>query len=170
MNTPLPRATRVGDLVLSWRVMLVATWCGAFFAYAAVWQASVQIGIGTWWIGPRAQPAPALVRLLPFLLALGCALAVIYNVRRLLAVSFAGVALATAIAIPDFSRSTGLAVAELVIPVLVALVTAAASTGRYRLAPAGTRPLPVPTETGLPDAPAGEWAPPAQARAARNDD
>ena len=33
----------------------------AMFAYAAVWQASVQLGIATWWVGPRSQPTPAVV-------------------------------------------------------------------------------------------------------------
>jgi ABC-type uncharacterized transport system permease subunit len=106
----------------------------AFFAYAAVWQASVEIGIGTWWIGPRAQPTNVAVRVLPFVLCIAMAMCVVYNVPRLLRLSAIGVGLAAVGSVPDFSRSTGLAVTELLIAVLLGIITAAAFTGRYRLA------------------------------------
>ena len=53
--------------------------------------------------------------MLPSVLTISMAMCVIYNVPRLLRVSAIGVALATIGAIPDFSRSTGLGVAELVV-------------------------------------------------------
>ena len=131
----VPYGTRPGDLTVQWRLLVGAAWVAAFFAYSAVWQASVQIGIGTWWLGPRAQPTSVLVRVLPFVLCIAMALCALYNVTRLLRVSMLGVALAALIAVPDFSRSVGLGVAELVIACLVGLVVAAATTGRYRVAP-----------------------------------
>lgn len=131
----VPYGTRPGDLTLQWRLLVGAAWVAAFFAYSAVWQASVQIGIGTWWLGPRAQPTNMLVRVLPFVLCIAMALCALYNVTRLLRVSMLGVALAALISVPDFSRSVGLGVAELVIACLVGLVVAAAATGRYRIAP-----------------------------------
>ena len=130
-----PFGARNGDLTPRWRYVLAAAWVIAFFAYAAIWQASVEIGIGTWWIGPRAQPTHTVVRVLPSLLSISMAMCAIYNVPRLLRVSAAGVVLATCLAIPDFSRSIGLGVAELVIAGLLGLVTAAALSGRYRLVP-----------------------------------
>lgn len=123
---------RPGDITPQWRVMLTLSWMTAFFAYAGVWQASVQIGIGTWWVGPRAQPTFIVVRLLPFLLSLVVGLLIIYNVRRVLRWSAAGVAAAALISIPDFSRSTGLGIAEAVIAGLLGLVTLASLAGRYR--------------------------------------
>jgi hypothetical protein len=129
---------------MAWRVMLALAWFAAFFAYAAIWQASVQIGISTWWIGPRAQPTNVAVRLIPFALALTTALCVIYNVERIIRVSFIGVALGVAIAIPDFSRSTGLALAELAIPAMIGLVTVAAMSGRYQRSSASLGPWPPP--------------------------
>ncbi len=117
--------------------MLAAAWVIAFFAYAAVWQASVEIGIGTWWVGPRAQPRHTLVRVLPSLLSISMAMCAVYNARRLVRLSAVGVVFATIVAIPDFSRSTGLGLAELVIACLLGLVTLAALTGRYRLVPNG---------------------------------
>ena len=116
----------------------------AFFAYAAVWQASVEIGIATWWIGPRAQPTNLAVKALPFMLCITMAMCVVYNAPRVLRLSALGVVLAAAGALADFSRSNGLAVTELLIAALLGVVTAAAVTGRYRLAPTGTpstRPL-----------------------------
>ena len=110
-------------------------WIIAFFAYAAIWQASVQIGIGTWWIGPRAQPTPTVVKVLPSLLAISMAMCAIYNVPRLVRLSAMGVLLATIVAIPDFSRSISLGVAELLVAGMLGVVTLVALTGRYRLVP-----------------------------------
>jgi hypothetical protein len=63
------------------------------------------------------------------------AVCAIYNVPRLVRLSAMGVVLATIVAIPDFSRSIGLGMAELLIAGMLGLVTAAALTGRYRLVP-----------------------------------
>lgn len=119
-----------------------AAWIAAFFAYAAVWQASVQIGIGTWWVGPRAQPTNILIKVLPFALCLALAICAVYNAPRLLRLSAAGAALAALGAIPDFSRSVGLAITELLIAAFLGLATAAAVTGRYRRAPTTDPPPP----------------------------
>lgn len=117
-------------------MLLGLAWVLAFFSYAAIWNASVQIGIGTWWVGPRAQPTFILVKLLPFVLCLAMVLCIVYNAPRMVRIS-AIATVATAIwAIPDFSRSIGLGVAELTVAGLLAIGTAAALTGRYRLAPA----------------------------------
>lgn len=122
-----------------------AAWTAAFFAYAAVWQASVQIGIGTWWVGPRAQPTNIAIKVLPFALCLALAICAVYNAPRLLRLSAAGVVVATLGALPDFSRSAGLAITELLIAAMLGIVTAAATTGRYRRAPATDSPPPPPS-------------------------
>lgn len=130
-----PVGTRLGDLTPRWRYVLAAAWVVAFFAYAATWQASVQIGVGTWWVGPRAQPTRTIIKVLPSLLSITMAMCAIYNVPRLVRLSAVGVLLATIIAIPDFTRSIGLGVTELIIAGMLGLVTVAAVSGRYRLAP-----------------------------------
>lgn len=112
--------------------MLGLGWLAAFFAYAGIWQASVQIGIGTWWIGPRAQPTPILIRLIPFYLALVVGLLIVYNVKWVVRWSAVGVLGMALIAIPDFSRSIGLGVAEAAIAGMLAVITLASLTGRYR--------------------------------------
>lgn len=114
--------------------MLGLSWVGAFFAYAGIWQASVQVGIGTWWIGPRAQPTHVVIRLLPFVLALVMTLLVVYSVRHVMRWSAIGVLAAFLGAIPDFSRSVGLGIAEVVVAALVGVVTLGALSGRYRAA------------------------------------
>jgi hypothetical protein len=131
-SVPIPAT---GSLTPLWRALLGAGWMLAFFAYAAVWSASVQIGIGTWWIGPRGQPSPVLVKMLPFVLCLIVALCALYSARRLVAISAVATLLTVAGAVPDLSRSIGLGVAELVISGCLAVVTTGALTGRYRLAP-----------------------------------
>jgi hypothetical protein len=116
--------------------MLAAAWVGAMFAYAAVWQASVQLGIATWWVGPRSQPTPAVVRMIPFLLALAVVLPIAYNRRHLHRVGLVGAMFAVVIALPDLNRSVGLAVVELAIAASLALVSAMSATGVAR--PAGS--------------------------------
>jgi hypothetical protein len=135
---------RPGDLTIPWRVLLGLSWLIAFFAYAAVWQSSVQIGIGTWWLGPRADPAPTAVKLIPFGLSLAMTLLVIYNVPRMVRVSLAGVALAALISVPDFSRTIGLGVAELIIAGLLGLITVSSLSGQYRRAHTDPATLPPP--------------------------
>ena len=125
---------RPGDLTTSWRLMLGLGWLSAFFVYAGVWQASVQIGIGTWWIGPRAQPTNTVVKLIPFFLTLSLGLLVAYNVRWIVRWSTVGGAAAALISIPDFSRSTSLGVAEAIIAGLLGMITLASLSGRYRVA------------------------------------
>ena len=69
------------------------------------------------------------------MLTISIALCAIYNVPRLVRLSAMGVLLAAIVAVPDFSRSISLGVAELIIAGMLGLVTVAALTGRYRLVP-----------------------------------
>lgn len=121
-----------GRLSFGWQLMIGATWVAAFFAFASVWKASEEIGIGTWWLGPRAQPQPTLVRLIPFSVCIVVVVAAMYNPRRLWLVSaFASIGLA-AIAAADVSRSGGLAAIEFAIAAAVLLVSLASVTGVRR--------------------------------------
>lgn len=133
-NAPtVPHGVRPGDLTLTWRFVVMFGWMFAFFAYAAVWQASVQLGIATWWLGPRSAPTPVLIRMIPFFVTIVGGMMSVYNVRRLSHVSIGIAALTALVALPDFSRSVGLAVVELMISGSLIVVSAASLTGRYRL-------------------------------------
>jgi hypothetical protein len=111
---------------------MVAAWVGAFVAYLAVWKASEELGLATWWLGPRSDPQPILIRLVPFIVTAVFGILASYNVRRMPAIGLLGAAALAAIAVPDLSRSTGLAIIEFTIAGAVALVSAASFTGVYR--------------------------------------
>ena len=132
---PTTRRPRPGELTAAWRAALVVTWIGAFLAYLAVWKASEEIGIGTWWLGARSSPQPVVIRLVPFAVAATFAALAGYNVRRMPWISLFGAAVLAGIAAADLSRSTGLAVVEFAIAAAVAVVSLASSTGMYRAAP-----------------------------------
>ena len=112
--------------------MVVTTWVGVFVAYLAVWKASEELGIATWWLGPRSDPQPIVVRLVPFIVTAAFGILASYNVRRMPLIGLVGAAALAAIAVPDLSRSTGLAVIEFAIAGAVLLVSAASFTGTYR--------------------------------------
>ncbi len=99
------------------------------FAYSAVWKVSVELGIGTWWLGARSSPQPVPVRLIPFALAIGLGLLSSYGFRRISIINVVGAVALAAIAVPDFSRSVGLAVIELVIAAAMLLIAVASFTG-----------------------------------------
>ena len=112
--------------------MLGAGWTAAFFAFAAVWKTSQDIGIGTWWLGARAQPQPVVIKIIPFALAIVIGLAAIYNLRRVALISLAGSFGVALIAVFDTSRSGGLAAIEFAIAASVALISVGAFTGTHR--------------------------------------
>jgi hypothetical protein len=124
-------APRPGQLVPLWRILLTLGWVGVFLAFAAVWKASEEIGIATWWLGPRSAPQPVVVRLLPFALAIAIGAFVVANLRAALWGSLAGSGLVAMIAAFDVSRSGGLALIEFTIAAAIALVTLGALGGRY---------------------------------------
>jgi hypothetical protein len=123
------RAPRPGELAPAWRIASVVLWILVVFAYSAVWKTSVELGIGTWWLGARSSPQPVFVRLIPFVVAIGFGLASSSPLKRLPVVNLGGAVVLAAIAIPDFSRSIGLATIELIIAGAVLLVALGSFTG-----------------------------------------
>jgi len=116
--------------------MLAGAWATAFFAFAAVWKTSEEIGIGTWWLGARAQPQPMLLRIAPFVLVLLIGMLAVYNVRRTGLISAVGAALIAVVAVFDMSRSGGLAAIEFAIAASMMLVSIGAIIGAVRSVPA----------------------------------
>ncbi|MGK0331094.1 MAG: hypothetical protein ACI89G_001162 [Minisyncoccia bacterium] len=115
-------------------MLLGAAWAASFFAFAAVWKTSQDIGIGTWWLGARAQPQSVMIKIIPFVLIIAVGLAAIYNLRRVALVSLAGSVGVALIAVFDISRSGGLAAIEFAIAASLATVSVGALTGTYRAA------------------------------------
>jgi hypothetical protein len=129
------RAPRAGELTPAWRIAVIVAWVGALLAYLAVWKTSEEIGIATWWLGPRSNPEPMYVRLIPFAVVAGFVILAGYNLRRLPWISLGGSVVLALIAIPDLSRSGGLAAIEFAIAGAVALVSLGSFSGVYRAAP-----------------------------------
>lgn len=124
-----------GELTPGWRLACMFCWVGVLVALGAVWSASRQIGLATWWLGPPAQMQPPYVVALPFVPGV-VVVAALW--RRVRAVPWIGLAAAVAIAavgIADLSRVRGLGVVELLVAGAGALVSVAAFGGRYRTAP-----------------------------------
>jgi hypothetical protein len=126
---------RPGQLTLGWQMMLAACWTAAFFAFAAVWKTSQEIGIGTWWLGARAQPQPIAVRITPFALTLAVGMVALYNIRRSAWISAAASVAIAVCAAFDMSRSGGLAATEFAIAGSMLLVSIGAALGAIRRNP-----------------------------------
>ncbi len=114
---------------------MAVTWVAVMAAWAAIWNASVQIGLSTWWLGARGDPQPVLVRLLPFVLAGTVVVAALNQVKATPWIGIAaGVGLGS-IALGDVGRVDRLALVEGLVALAAIAVSAAAVTGRYRRAP-----------------------------------
>jgi hypothetical protein len=127
-----PLQSQLGRLTTAWRAMVVSTWAAAFVGYMAVWKVSEELGIATWWLGPRSDPQPLAVRLVPFVVTAAFGIVASYNVVRMPVIGLIGAVILAAIAVPDLTRATGLATVEFAIAGAVALVAAASFTGVYR--------------------------------------
>lgn len=111
-------------------------------AFAAVWNASVQLGLSTWWLGPRGQPRPRPVQLTPFVAPVLMVLGTINHIRWLGWWGLAGSAVLGAYGIADLGRVASIASIELLIAGLAAAVSIASLTGTYRTDSAATKRLP----------------------------
>ena len=138
---------RVGGLTPGWRIFMIVTWVVVFFAFAGVWKASEEVGIGTWWLGSRSQPSPVPVRMIPFVASFVVALLTTYNVRRLPFVGLAAAGGVALLAVFDFRWSVGIAVVELGIALGALLVALGSFGGRYRAVEhKAAEPLPLPDD------------------------
>ena len=123
---------QVGQLTAGWRITVLATWVLVFLGYTAVWKASRELGLATWWLGPTAEPRPIPILLVPFIVPLAMILATINNSRRLPWYGLAAAAVGVVIAIPDLGTFRRLGLVELGIAVAAGAVSVASIAGRYR--------------------------------------
>lgn len=114
---------------------MVATWALVFLSYMAVWKASEELGIGTWWLGPSSNPQPIIVNLIPFAIVVLVGLAASFDIRHLPWIGIGASVALVVVAIPDLSKSTGLAVIEFAIAGAALAVSLASLTGTYRKVP-----------------------------------
>jgi len=123
---------RAGQLTTGWRIATACLWILVITGFAAVWNTSVQLGLSTWWLGPRADPRSPIIRLSPFIAPVLVMLAA-FNNRRWLAWAGVGASIVTALfGVGDLGRVTRLAALELGIAALALVVSLASLTGTYR--------------------------------------
>lgn len=123
---------RRGELTPGWRIVTVLTWVGVVLSLAAVWNASVQLGLSTWWLGPRGEPQPRVVQLSPFVAPLLMVLGTINNARWLGFHGLVASGVLVAVGIGDLGRVGSIAATELAIAGAAAIVSLASLTGTYR--------------------------------------
>ena len=140
-----PRPPRPGDLSLGWRAVTAGTWIGVVVGLAAVWNASVQLGLSTWWLGARADPQPTVVQFTPFIAPVLMLLATINQVRWLPWCGLAASVVVAGFAVGDVGRVSSLAIVEFAIAGAAALVSIASFTGTYRVAEPGADTAATPT-------------------------
>lgn len=129
--TPAPRP---GDLTSGWLVVFGLGWLAAAVAMAAVWSASRQIGLSTWWLGPPARPRPIFVNVLPFVAPLLLVAGALNRARHLPWSGLAGAAVIAAVGLGDLGRVRGFGLVELLIAAGAAAISLASLAGMYRSA------------------------------------
>ncbi len=139
----LSRTPQAGELTPGWRLVHSLVWISVAVAIGSVWKTSDQLGMSTWWLGPRGAPRPRLVQILPFAPAVVMLLLAVNHVRHL---AWAGVLSATlviAVGVVDLGYALELALLEIAIGVAALVVSLASLTGTYRpITPAGNEPVP----------------------------
>ncbi len=129
---PLERPPRPGDLTLGWRAVTAGVWIGVVIGIAAVWNASVQLGLSTWWLGPRSDPQPRFIQVSPFVTPVLMLLAPLNHVRWLGWIGLAGAVVVGGFGLGDLGRVPVLAAVELAIAAAAAGASVASLTGTYR--------------------------------------
>ena len=123
---------RPGELTLPWRIGTAITWISVVLALAAVWNTSVQLGLSTWWLGPRGEPQPRVIQLAPFVAPVLMVLGTINNLRWLGWYGLAASGVLAAVGLGDLGRVGSIAATELAIAGAAAVISLASLTGTYR--------------------------------------
>jgi hypothetical protein len=101
-------------------------------ALASVWKTSDQLGLSTWWLGPRGRPNSVLVQLLPFVPPMLMLIATLSRVRQLPWFGLAASLSIVVMGLFDLRPFVGLGMIEIAIGVSAAVVSLASLTGVYR--------------------------------------
>ena len=118
-----------GRLTHGWRLTALTAWIAIAVGLAAVWAASRQVGLSTWWLRPGS---PEVVRVVPFI-APGAMVALVLAHRpRLWRLGIVAGLATVAVGLGDLGRVTGLAMVEMLLGACGIAVSAAAWTGTYR--------------------------------------
>ena len=128
----LGRTPRAGELTGGWRAITAVTWMLVVVGLGCVWKTSDQLGLSTWWLGPRGEPHSIVVQLLPFVPPVLMVLAALNHIRYLPWFGLAASAMVVLTGMFDVVRFTGLGLLEIAIGVAAAVVSLVSLAGMYR--------------------------------------
>lgn len=97
----------------AWAATTGIFWGLVFAAFIGVWKASQEVGLATWWRGPRSAPRPILVQLLPLVAPSVLVVASMLRSSRLGLLGVAAAVATVAIGAGDLGPIPKLAVVEL---------------------------------------------------------
>ena len=143
----LARTPRAGELTSGWRVVIALTWMMVVVGLACVWKTSDQLGLSTWWLGPRGDPNSIIIQLLPFIPPVLMVLLSINHVRYLPWFGLAASGLVVLVGVFDVVRFRGLGLLEIAIGVAAAVVSLVSLVGMYRNDPSASVEPAVPQPT-----------------------
>ena len=126
------RTPRAGELSAGWRLVTGLTWMLVVVGLGCVWKTSDQLGLSTWWLGPRGEPHSIVIQMLPFVPAVLMVLAAINHVRYLPWFGLLASILIVLMGVFDIVRFTGLGALEVAIGVAAAVVSLVSLAGMYR--------------------------------------
>ena len=126
------RTPRAGELTAGWRLVTGVTWMLVVVGLGCVWKTSDQLGLSTWWLGPRGEPHSIVIQMLPFVPAVLMVLAAINHVRYLPWFGLLASILIVLMGVFDIVRFTGLGALEVAIGVAAAVVSLVSLAGMYR--------------------------------------
>jgi hypothetical protein len=125
---------RIGELSDGWSLMFTIGWAAVAAGFAAVWRASWQLGLPTWWLTERSNALGALWVLVPFIPPAALIIAAARRARFLPWWGLAMSGVLGAVALFDLDRARGLALAGAAAALTGALVSVASLAGMYRSA------------------------------------
>jgi len=126
---------RSGELSEGWSLMFIIGWAAVAAGFAAVWRASWQLGLPTWWLAQRSNGFGVLLAPVPFIPPAALIIAAARRARFLPWWGLAISAVLCAVALFDLNQARGLALAGAAAALAGALVSVASVAGMYRSAP-----------------------------------
>jgi hypothetical protein len=141
------RAPRAGESTPGWLLVHSVVWIAAAVAVGSIWKTSDQLGMSTWWLGPRGDPRPIIVQVLPFVPAVAMLLLTINRVRHLAWWGLLASTLMIAVGVVDLGFKVELGLLEIAIGVASALASLASFVGAYRPDPPDDHIDPTPDGT-----------------------
>ena len=134
-DRPDDHEIRSGELSDGWSMMFIIGWAAVAAGFAAVWRASWQLGLPTWWLSQRSSTLGATLAMVPFIPPAAMIIAAARRTRYLPWWGLAMSMVLAAVAVVDLADARGLAIAGACAALAGALISVASVAGMYRSAP-----------------------------------